>query len=193
MNHQNEKKKLHGEWISSTIVLLRDSTEERQGGMLQTERFATIALDVLVRKLLEVQKEGFTKDSYELLQHAILNAINTKSMDVVQVYDNLITAAGRLQAKPLIMRSHDQFGYIKTEKSPQSAGAVLRNTLQAIIFNVSQFSYKQMTESSVEQLNQTMQFAKEAIDENATTHELIFALRSVLGSLLDIQLIKKMK
>ena len=48
-----------------------------------------------------------------------------------------------------------------------------------------------MTDQSVEQINQTMQFAKEVIDENASVHELIFALRSVLGALTDVQLKQK--
>ena len=33
--------------------------------------------------------------------------------------------------------------------------------------------------------------AKEVIDENPTAHELTFALRSVLGSLMDVQLKQK--
>lgn len=48
-----------------------------------------------------------------------------------------------------------------------------------------------MTDGSVSQLKQTIQFAKEAIAENTTIHELTFALRSVLGSQMDVQLIKK--
>ena len=45
----------------------------------QTERFTIIDLDILIRKLLEVQKENFTKDSYELLQRVICDANNIKS------------------------------------------------------------------------------------------------------------------
>lgn len=191
MNHQSEKKKLQSEWTSSTVVLLMDSKEEKQKE--QTERFATIVLDILVRKLLEVQKDDFTKDSYELLQHAIFDAINMKSTDIAQAYDGLIIAAGKLQTKPLIMESLHPNKNINRENPIQNAGSVLRNTLQAILFNVNHFPYHEMTDQSVEQLNQTIQFAKEAIDENATTHELMFAIRSILGKLMDVQLIKKDK
>ncbi|MFS0874439.1 hypothetical protein [Solibacillus isronensis] len=188
MNYSSEKKKLQSEWISSTVVLLMDLKEEKHEA--QTERFATIALDVLVRKLLEVQKEDFTIDSYELLQHAIFDAINMKSTDIAQAYDGLITAAGKLQTSPLLMESYP-YKYINREKSIQSAESVLRNTLQAILFNINQFPFNEMTDQSVEQINQTMQFAKEVIDENASVHELIFALRSVLGALTDVQLKQK--
>lgn len=189
MNYSSEKRKLQSEWISSTVVLLMDLKEEKHEG--QTERFATIALDVLVRKLLEVQKEDFTIDSYELLQHAIFDAINMKSTDIAQAYDRLITAAGKLQTSPLLMESQYPYKYINREKSIQSAESVLRNTLQAILFNINQFPFNEMTDQSVEQINQTMQFAKEVIDENASVHELIFALRSVLGALTDVQLKQK--
>ncbi|MEK4384972.1 hypothetical protein MKZ25_04120 [Solibacillus sp. FSL W7-1464] len=184
MDHQNEKKK--NEWISSTVVLLMDSREERQKG--QPEHFAAIALDILVRKLLEVQKENFTKDSYDLLQHAIFNAIGMKSTDIAQASDGLIIAAGKLQTSPLLMHSPHPYNYINKVNPIQNTGSVLRNTLQAILFNVQRFPYNEMTDRSVKQIKQTIQFAKETIDQNATTHELVFALRSVLGSLMDIQL-----
>lgn len=186
MNYSSEKKKLQSEWISSTVVLLMDLKEEKHEG--QTERFATIALDVLVRKLLEVQKEDFTVYSYELLQRAIFDAINMKSTDIAQAYYGLITAAGKLQTSPLLMESQYPYKYINREKPIQNAESVLRNTLQAILFNINQFPFNEMTDQSVEQINQSMQFAKEVIDENASVHELIFALRSVLGALTDVQL-----
>ena len=74
-----------------------------------------------------MQKEDFTKDSYELLQHAICNSINMKSINIGQAYDDLIIVARKLQTKP----------------------------------------------------------------ENTIIHELIFALRSVFESVMDVQLIKK--
>lgn len=191
MNYSSEKKKLQSEWISSTVVLLLELKEEKHE--CQTDRFATIALDILVRKLLEVQNEDFTIDSYELLRHAIFDAINIRSTDIAQAYDGLITAAGKLQSSHLIMESHYPYKYINRENSIQNAESVLRGTLQAILFNINQFPFNEMTDQSVDQINQTMQFAKEAIDENATAHELIFALRSVLGSLMDVQLKQKAK
>ncbi|AMO84536.1 hypothetical protein B857_00315 [Solibacillus isronensis B3W22] len=83
------------------------------------------------------------------------------------------------------------YEYVNRENPVQNAESVLRNTLQAILFNVNQFPYIEMTDGSVSQLKQTIQFAKEAIAENTTIHELIFGLRSVLGSQMDVQLIKK--
>ena len=189
MNYSCEKKKLQSEWTTSTVVLLMELKENKHEG--QTERFATIALDVLVRKLLEVQKEDFTIASYELLQHAIFDAINMKSIDIAQAFDGLITATGKLQTSHLIMESHYPYKYINRESSIPNAESVLRNTLQAILFNINQFPFNQMTDQSVDQINQTLKFAKEAIDENATTHELNFALRSVLGSLMDVRLKQK--
>lgn len=189
MSYSSEKKKLQSEWTSSTVVLLMDLKEEKHEG--QTELFATIALDVLVRKVLEVQNEDFTIDSYELLQHAIFDAINMKSTDMAQAYDGLITAAGTLQTSLLLMESHYPHKYINSENSIQNAESVLRNTLQAILFNINQLPFNELTDQSVNQINQTIQFAKEVIDENPTAHELIFALRSVLGSLMDVQLNRK--
>ncbi|WP_342575161.1 hypothetical protein MHH37_04305 [Solibacillus sp. FSL K6-1781] len=89
------------------------------------------------------------------------------------------------------MESLPPYEYVNRENPVQYAEFVLRNTLQAILFNVNQFPYNEMTNRSVSQLNQTIQFAKEAIAENTTIHELIFALRSVLGLRMDVQLIKK--
>ncbi|MBM7665009.1 hypothetical protein JOC25_001468 [Solibacillus kalamii] len=138
-----------------------------------------------------MQKEDFTKDSYELLQHAICNSINMKSINIGQAYDDLIIVARKLQTKPLIMESLPPYKYINRENPVQNAESVLRNTLQAILFNVNQFPYNEMTDRSVAQINQTIQFPKEAIAENTTIHELIFALRSVFESVMDVQLIKK--
>ena len=92
-----------------------DLKEEKHEG--QKERFATIALDVLVRKLVEVQKEDFTINSYELLQHAIFDAINMKSTDIAQAYDGLNTATRTLQTSPLLMESHYPHKYINSENS----------------------------------------------------------------------------
>lgn len=116
----------------------------------------------------------------------ILSLIN-----IGQACDDLIIAARILQTKPLIMESLPPYEYVNRENPVQYAEFVLRNTLQAILFNVNQFPYNEMTNRSVSQLNQTIQFAKEAIAENTTIHELIFALRSVLGLRMDVQLIKK--
>ena len=58
-------------------MLLSDSNEKKHEG--KTEHFAIIDLDILIRKLLEVQKENFTKESYELLQRVICDANNIKS------------------------------------------------------------------------------------------------------------------
>ncbi|MEK5079494.1 hypothetical protein MKX73_11265 [Solibacillus sp. FSL W7-1436] len=186
MNYQSEEKNLQNEWISSQVVLLTELKEEKYED--RTERFATIALDVLVRKLLEVQKADFTIDSYEVLQHAIFDAINMKSTNIVQAYGGLITAAGKLQTRPLPMELHDPYKYINREDTMQNAETVLRSTLQAILFNVSKLPYNEITDRSVEQINMTLQLARETTAENVTTHELIFALRSVLESLMDVQL-----
>lgn len=52
-----------------------------------------------------MQKEDFTKDSYELLQRVICDAINMKSINTGQACEDLIIAARILQTKPLIMES----------------------------------------------------------------------------------------
>lgn len=184
MNNSGEKKKLQSEWASSAVVLLMEPKEEKFVG--ETDRFATIALDVLVRKLLEVQKEDFTIDSYELLQHAIVNAINKKYTDIAQAYDGLITTAGNLQTCPLIMESH--YKYSNGKISTQNAEFVLRNTMKAILFNINQIPYNELTEQSVDQISKTIQFAKEVISENTTVPELTLVLRRVLGSLINVQL-----
>lgn len=128
-----------------------------------------------------------------LLQDAIVDAINMRSTDITEAYDGLIIAAGTLQTRPLRLEMYSPYNYINIENPTYKARSVLRNSLQAILFSINQFPYIEMTDRSVEQINQTIQFAKEAIDEDATTHELIFALRSVLGSLMDIQLIKNVE
>ena len=184
MNNSGEKKKLQSDWASSAVVLLMEPKEEKFVG--ETDRFATIALDVLVRKLLEVQKDDFTIDSYELLQHAIVNAINKKYTDIAQAYDGLITAAGNLQTCPLIMESH--YKYSNGKISTQNAEFVLRNTMKAILFNINQIPYNELTEHSVDQISKTIQFAKEVISENTTVPELTLVLRRVLGSLINVQL-----
>ncbi|MER1990805.1 MAG: hypothetical protein ABS884_13885, partial [Solibacillus isronensis] len=168
MNNSGEKKKLQSDWASSAVVLLMEPKEEKFVG--ETDRFATIALDVLVRKLLEVQKDDFTIDSYELLQHAIVNAINKKYTDIAQAYDGLITAAGNLQTCPLIMESH--YKYSNGKISTQNAEFVLRNTMKAILFNINQIPYNELTGQSVDQISKTIQFAKEVISENTTVPEL---------------------
>lgn len=184
MNNSGEKKKLQSDWASSAVVLLMEPKEEKFVG--ETDRFATIALDVLVRKLLEVQKDDFTIDSYELLQHAIVNAINKKYTDIAQAYDGLITTAGNLQTCPLIMESH--YKYSNGKISTQNAEFVLRNTMKAILFNINQIPYNELTGQSVDQISKTIQFAKEVISENTTVPELTLVLRRVLGSLINVQL-----
>ncbi|MFL0581329.1 hypothetical protein ACH0B6_02070 [Solibacillus silvestris] len=96
-----------------------------------------------------MQKEDFTKDCYELLQHAICDSINMKSINIGRAYDDLIIVARKLQTKPLIMESLSPSKYINRENPVQNAESVLRNTLQAILFNVNQFPYNEMTDGSV--------------------------------------------
>lgn len=188
MNYQNEQRRLTEKWTTSTVVLSNTLKEVTKGEVVQTNRFTNVALDVLVMKLLEVQRGSFTKVSYDLLQSAILKAIDTKSVEVAQVFNDLIVATGNLQNR----NEEQQYknNDLPNELRTQNATSVLKKTLQAVVFNVNQFPFEQMTNKSVEQLNQSLGVASEANHEKATTDELISAFTAILQSLLDVQLIK---
>ncbi|MGN7477185.1 hypothetical protein ACTHOQ_04955 [Solibacillus silvestris] len=190
MSHQNKRKNLKCKWIS-TVVLLEDMREIEREEMAATDRFPAAALDILIMKLLEVQKNEFTKDSYETLQNTILKALNTKSGEVAQIFNELLTAAGNLQIK----HANEQRQYADKEtinESPrQTAASILQKALQAIVFNVNQFPYDQMTDVYVEQVNRSLRSADEAVKEKAEKHELKLAFMSVLASLMNVQLLEK--
>lgn len=190
MGYQNEQKRLTEKWMTSTVVLTNMVKEVTNGSVVQTNRFATAVLDILVMKLLEVQKGSFTKDSYDLFQEAILKAIESKTVEVANVYNNLITATGNLQTKKSNEAQQYKMNSMPNEVRTQNATSVLQKTLQAVIFNVNQFPFNQMTKKSVEQVTQSLQLAVEVDQEKVTSDELIGAFKAILQSLLDVQLIK---
>lgn len=190
MDDQNKQKRFKEKWMTSTVVLANTIKEVNNDGVVQTNRFATATLDILVMKLLEVQKGSFTNDSYELFQEAILNAIETKSVEVEHVYNNLITATGNLQIKNSNKAQQYKNNRVPNEVRTQNATSVLQKTLQAVIFYVNQFPYYQMTKKSVERVHRSLQLAAGVSKEKATSDELIGAFKAILQSLLDVQLIK---
>lgn len=162
---------------------------------VQTLHYSMATLDVLVMKLLEVQKAGFTEESYEQLQNTILRAIVTTPDEIATIFNELVTATANLQADQATQQQSENSLENASDEAvnvtEQSAQAILLKALEAIVFTVKQYPTERMVTTSQEQLNQSIQFAEETLKQNANVHELTFALTTMIGTLTDIQLIKQ--